>query len=126
MLFKITPVPSPRMTRQDVWKKRPCVMRYRAFKDECRLNGVNIESGDHITFIIPIPASKGKKKKAEMDGKPHMIRPDVDNLCKAILDAIHKEDSHIHDLRITKIWGLEGGILIKPMMESFLCEGIVK
>lgn len=120
MLFKITPVPSPRMTRQDVWKKRPCVMKYRAFKDECRLKGADVKSGDHITFIIPIPKSTSKKQRELLIGRPHMKRPDVDNLCKAILDAIHKEDSHIHDIRISKIWGIEGGILIVPMIEEML------
>ena len=38
--YKIKPVPKPRMTQRDAWDKRPCVLRYRAFKDEVRKWGV--------------------------------------------------------------------------------------
>ena len=30
--IKITPVSKPRMTRADTWKKRPCVLKYWAYK----------------------------------------------------------------------------------------------
>ena len=46
-------------------------------------------------------------------GKPHQQRPDKDNLEKAILDAIFKQDSHIWDGRTSKIWGNTGSIIIK-------------
>lgn len=48
-----------------------------------------------------------------MFGKPHTKKPDIDNLCKALLDALYKDDSKIWDLRVTKIWGYEGQIEIK-------------
>ncbi len=35
--FPIDVVGKPRMTQRDKWKKRPCVLRYRAFADELRL-----------------------------------------------------------------------------------------
>ena len=37
MWIDVNPVPKPRQTRSDVWKKRPAVMRYRQFADELRL-----------------------------------------------------------------------------------------
>jgi len=114
MEYNIVPVPKPRMTRSDKWKKRPPVLRYFAFKDEVRLKKVHVnECGDHITFVIPMPNSWSKKKKAEYDGKPHQQKPDKDNLEKALLDAIYDEDSHVWDSRVSKVWGYEGKIIIK-------------
>ena len=34
--IKIIPRAKPRMTRADTWKKRPCVVKYWAYKDELR------------------------------------------------------------------------------------------
>jgi len=110
MRYNITPVSKPRQTRSDKWKQRPCVMKYRAFADECRDKGVEVKNGCHITFVLPIPKSKLKKL---VEGQPHKQRPDVDNLCKSVMDAVLKEDSHIYDIRITKVWGAKGEIIIE-------------
>ncbi len=114
-IYKITPVPAPRMTRRDKWLKpaRPEVARYRAFSEECFLRGVKLKaSGCHVIFVLPMPDGWSKKKKLEMDGEPHQQVPDSDNLLKALQDAIFKTDSHIWDIRITKLWGIEGSIII--------------
>jgi hypothetical protein len=69
--YDIEPIGKPRMTRSDKWKKRPEVMRYRAFCDEVRLRKLTMpESGAHVTFVLPMPASWSKKKRAEFSGKP--------------------------------------------------------
>lgn len=113
MKYNITPIPKPRMTRSDSWKKRPCVMRYWDFKDQVREAGVKIpEDGYLITFVLPMPKSWSKKKKAEMFGTPHKQTPDKDNLEKALLDAVLDEDSHIWIGACQKAWGHEGGIII--------------
>jgi Holliday junction resolvase RusA-like endonuclease len=112
--YPIKPVPKPRMTRRDKWSKRDCVMRYRAFKDMVRLHRVKVpESGSHIIFRIEMPRSWSEKKKKAMDGQPHQQTPDVDNLLKALLDAIYKNDSHIWDSRVTKLWARRGSIEIR-------------
>ncbi|QLN89177.1 RusA family crossover junction endodeoxyribonuclease [Citrobacter freundii] len=104
--YKITPVVKPRMTRADTWKNRPEVLRYRAFCDEVRLKRVELpESGSHVTFILPMPASWSKKKQAEFNGKPHQVKPDFDNMIKALMDAIYENDAHIWDVRASKAWG---------------------
>ena len=119
-VFNITPLGKPRMTRADKWKKRPEVLRYRAFCDEVRLNNVSLpESGYHVIFVLPMPPSWSKKKRSLMDGKPHQQQPDKDNLEKALLDAIFGEDSHIWDGRVTKIWGETGQMIIR---EGEPCE----
>jgi len=114
MKYKIKPVSKPRMTRSDKWKKRDCVVRYWEFKDEVKKNNIILKkSNSHIIFTIPMPKSWSEKKKKENNQKPHEARPDVDNLCKAIMDAVLDEDCKIWDIRITKLWGYDGFIEIK-------------
>lgn len=113
-IYKVTPVPKPRQTRSDRWKQRPNVMRYRAFCDELRALGCAVpESDSHVIFHMPMPKSWSKKKRAEMLGQPHRQKPDVDNLTKAILDAVLKDDSGVWDMRTTKRWSEIGCIEIK-------------
>ncbi|MGQ0329406.1 RusA family crossover junction endodeoxyribonuclease [Citrobacter portucalensis] len=114
--YPITPVGKPRMTCADKWKKRPEVLRYRAFCDEVRLQGIELpESDAHVTFILPMPASWSKKKRADFNGKPHQIKPDFDNMMKALMDAIYENDAHIWDARVSKLWGETGRIIIEEL-----------
>ncbi|RWS82331.1 RusA family crossover junction endodeoxyribonuclease [Klebsiella michiganensis] len=117
-IFNITPMGRPRQTRADKWKQRDVVLRYRAFCDEVRLKNVVMpEAGSHITFILPMPASWSQKKRAVMNGQAHQQKPDVDNMIKALMDALYADDAHIWDLRVTKLWGVTGQILISDIGE---------
>ena len=112
-IIPIDPVPKPRMTQRDKWAKRPSVLRYRDFCDKLRQhNAILNASGSEIIFVIPMPKSWSEKKKAEMAHKPHQQRPDIDNLVKAVLDALHDEDCHIWSITATKIWGYCGEVII--------------
>jgi Holliday junction resolvase RusA-like endonuclease len=112
--YLINPVAKPRMTRADKWRKRPATSKYWHFVDLCKLQRVEFPCfGAHVTFILPMPASWPKKKRATHNGKPHMSRPDLSNLLKALEDAIYQEDSVIYDVQITKRWGPEGKIVIE-------------
>lgn len=114
--YDINPVPKPRMTRRDKWKKRPCVLEYFAFCDEVRAKGVALPlGGAHVTFILPMPPSWSKKKRLEMFNRPHDQKPDWDNLGKALCDAVYKDDSKIWDMRVTKYWGHSGAIIIEEV-----------
>lgn len=113
--YPIIPNTKPRMTRSDKWKQRPCVLQYRAFKDEVRLHKVVLPECHHVTFVVPMPKSWSMKKQKAHYGKPHQQRPDVDNFCKALFDAVFEEDSHIWDCRMTKIWGSKGEIRIREI-----------
>lgn len=117
--YIITPVGKPRMTRSDKWKQRPPVMRYRMFCDEARLHDIRVpEAGAHITYVLLMPKSWSKKKCAHMAGKPHQQKPDIDNLTKALLDALFDDDAHIWDVRASKVWGETGMIIIKNIGEK--------
>jgi len=114
VIYEIEPMGKPRMTQRDKWAKRPAVLRYRAFKDECRLKRVELPSGGaHVTFVIPMPKSWSKKKRAEMNGKPHQQKPDLDNLAKALMDAVHDDDAGIWSMCLSKGWGESGPIKIE-------------
>jgi len=101
----------PRMTRRDKWAKRPCVMRYWAFKDEIKRQfAVRCGNIDKKPIslswraYIAMPKSWSKKKKEKHCGQLHMQKPDRDNIDKAIMDAIFKEDKCIATGKLQKYW----------------------
>jgi len=100
------------MTQRDKWKKRPAVLRYNSFKDECRLKKVKVLPECMIIFYVPMPKSWSATKKRDMHLKPHQQKPDLDNFIKALLDAAHADDSHIWHLNAQKIWYDKGAIEI--------------
>lgn len=111
--YDISPTPKPRMTQRDKWNPSDPALRYFAFKDECRLKKVELPNfGAHVTFIIPFPKSYTLKKRKALDGEPHTQKPDVDNLGKALMDAVHDDDSGVYDIRVTKLWGYSGSIIV--------------
>ena len=115
--FKVDPIPKPRMTQSDKWKKRPCVMRYWAYKAELlvlakQAGFIMPECNYHLTFFLQMPDTWSKKKKAEMMNTAHRVTPDKDNLEKGFLDALCIEDKMIWDGRVTKKWGMNGSINI--------------
>ena len=116
----IEPNTKPRMTRADKWKKRPCIVQYREFKDKLREECKRVELAtlqpqlESLIFYIPMPDSWSKKKKLEMDGKPHQQSPDLDNLVKGFWDAILEQDNYIYSIKgeLGKYWAKEGKIII--------------
>ena len=106
------PIGAPRMSRMDKWKQRPCVVRYRAWKDLARSCAVELPETNQIlslswTAYFEPSASWSKKKTAALIGTIHRFRPDRDNIDKALLDALFKQDSGIGVGTIAKYWGTE-------------------
>ena len=101
------PIAKPRQTRMDVWKKRPCVMRYRDWADFCRASAGRA-SKIHLTqptcLIIKAFFDYGKTHRAG----PHTQKPDFDNLSKACADALFHNDEMIWKSEVTKLWA-DGG-----------------
>lgn len=102
--YNIAPFPKPRMTRADKWKHRSCVDAYYAFKDEVREKGVTIPQPCKVMFYIQMPESWSKKKKAAHLHQPHKSKPDIDNLVKALLDAVFENDAAIWSIWAEKKW----------------------
>lgn len=117
--YPIVPCPAPRQSRRDAWNPSDRVMRYRAFRDECALRRVSVPAaGAAITFVLPMPASWSGKKKAAMLGQPHTQKPDLDNLLKALIDAVYRDqcDGVVHHYRdLRKVWGEVGAIVVETL-----------
>ena len=116
-ILKIDPMPKPRMTQSDRWRKRPAVLKYFAWCDELRLlcarEKFSLGESLRVTFIIPMPESWSEKKKKKMDFTFHRQKPDLDNLIKSVQDALLGDDSKICEYRYcAKVWGYEGQIQI--------------
>ena len=115
---KMNPMGAVRQTQADRWKKRPAVLRYRAFGDELRLAAAaqNFILGERciMIFEVAMPKSWSNKKKELMNGKPHQQKPDGDNLQKAVADhlCIEGGDAFIHTVFAAKFWSYEGRIRI--------------
>lgn len=62
-----------------------------------------------VRAIFKVPDSWSQKRKAETIWRPHVQKPDGDNLAKQLGDALNRiawlDDSQIADSRVTKIWG---------------------
>jgi len=122
-LYPIKPIAKPRMTRADKWKNPPrsSVAIYRAFCDECRLRMGRLDLNyKDVTWYIPMPASWSEKKKKEHVGNPHLSKPDLSNLLKALEDALYsdrytgRDDKEVHTIgRISKVWSRTPGIEIQ-------------
>ena len=69
-----------------------------------------------IEFRLQIPQSYSKKKKAELEWTPHNKKPDLDNLVKAVLDALNgvafEDDALISDINASKTYAEEPGVYI--------------
>jgi Holliday junction resolvase RusA-like endonuclease len=112
--YYITPIPKPRMTRRDKWACRPAAVKYFEFCNQVKAAGVELpEHGAVITFYIPMPPSWSKKKRKAMNMTPHQQTPDLDNLLKALSDAVHDEDCRIwHYGEVMKLWAEAGGFSV--------------
>lgn len=101
------------MTQRDRWKKRPAVERYHAFCDELRVQWQRpLPNEIELIFYLPMPPSWSKKKRREFVVSPHQQKPDIDNLAKAVMDALCKDDARIYKLTASKFWSDRPGIEI--------------
>jgi|GEM_PF-773832 Holliday junction resolvase RusA-like endonuclease len=116
-VIRIVPVPKPRQSQSDAWRKRPCVLRSRAFCDELALKGARLPPRYRLTFVLPMPRSWSDAEKARMDGCPHTRKPDTSNLVKNVEDALCKRDEELWDIGARKFWGREGAVVIEAVLE---------
>jgi Holliday junction resolvase RusA-like endonuclease len=95
-------------TNADAWKVRCAVTAH----DAC---GKPFAKAVRVAlwFMMPRPASHRKKNGALRSSAPakHVQRPDVDNLAKAVMDALSgiafKDDAQVVELIVGKQWAEE-------------------
>lgn len=121
-ILEINPMAKPRMTIGDRAGHRPIVRKYWQWKEDITLlaaaKNITIEDELYVDFQIQIPKSWNWKLKAQMLAQPHRQRPDLDNLIKALQDALLNEDSHIYYIDAKKYWAEKGGILIREKKDN--------
>lgn len=126
-IFDLIPIGAPRMTQSDKWKLNPnhpdplkrqrkSVTQYFAFKTLLQLQSkqLNFQLGNALdaVYLIPMPNSWSNKKKERMNGLPCEVKPDTDNITKAIKDTLRKNDSDIWYEKAEKRWAYHGSIII--------------
>lgn len=127
--YPIAPVPAPRQGRADRWKPSPHVLRYRAYRDEVALRRVTVpDAGAHLVFLIEVPRSCSRAERAARLYQPHRQRPDTDNLQKALIDAVYRDrdDSHVWDIRTSKVWSPVAGVLVADHAIDLRPESLVR
>ena len=66
-----------------------------------------------VCFCIARPKSHSKARRADHN---HTQKPDLDNLCKALLDALNgicwADDSQVCQIRASKAWRTEGQTIV--------------
>lgn len=113
-LLIVVPGPTPgkpRMTQRDKWKKRPCVVRYREWCDRVRAAvGDAVPAAEDVaclscTAYFEPPKSWPKRRRVAAMGTPHQSKPDIDNLCKTVLDCLWPQgDAAIASIVARKRW----------------------
>jgi len=126
-IIDIVPMGAVRMTQSDRWKTNPnhpdpkkrqreVVKNYFAFKNLLTLQAeqMGIKLGNFLdaVYLIPMPASWSDKKKKRMNGMPCMVKPDLDNITKAVKDALRVNDSDIWWEKAEKRWAFKGSIIL--------------
>ena len=113
-MINAKPIGKPRMTRRDRWAKRPAVERYWQMKDLLKKEVEQIQAQRlKLWYLFQPPKSWSKKRKGAALGKPHLSKPDLDNLVKGTLDALYEEDSVVYEIQAIKLWWLHSIIIIQ-------------
>lgn len=114
----------PRMTRRDVWKKRPAVVRYRDWCDLVRSIAGDVPPAEKVAELRIVayyepPKSWGKRKRALDIGTQHHSKPDADNVAKAVLDCLWPDnDSAIADFWVRKRWDWNARLEIEIVLNG--------
>ena len=126
-MFDVIPIGAPRMTQSDKWKinpnhpdplkrQRKIITQYWAFKTLLQLqaNQLEFKLGNVLDalYLMPMPNSWSNKKKQRMNGMPCEVKPDTDNITKAVKDTLRKNDSDIWYEKAEKRWAYHGSIII--------------
>ena len=126
-LFDVIPVGAVRMTRSDKWKTNPnhidpmkrqrkAVKMYFDFKNNLVAQALQMkfQLDEYVdaVYFIPMPNSWSEKKKERMNGLPCKVKPDTDNITKAIKDALKKNDSDVWWEKAEKRWAYKGSIIL--------------
>jgi Holliday junction resolvase RusA-like endonuclease len=106
----------PRVTRWGAYTPKKTAQHEAAIRQAAQQAGIVAISGPvtlQVAFVMPIPASWPRKKReaaARQEIMP-LGKPDTDNLCKAVMDALigigYQDDTQVVRLVACKLYGNE-------------------
>lgn len=88
------------------------------YKTQCKAYYANVPLMVQITAWMPIPKATSKANREKMlNGEiAPTVKPDIDNICKAILDALngvaYADDTQVVKLHASKCYSNDGFMLI--------------
>ena len=97
------PVGKPRQTQRDKWQKRPAVIRYRSWADEARLAAFG-HPLKKVCLLKPTVLNIVAYFAHKTRRGPHTMKPDADNITKAVKDALFINDEMVYREAIVKYW----------------------
>jgi hypothetical protein len=118
----------PTMVSSDRYRKRPAVLRYRAYADHLRLLGAVLPESYLVIAYFAMPASWSNAERRRRDLTPHQVKPDGTNILKGIEDVLCPHgDQQLFDGRFRKVWAHADRIVIvdtraRPISEIDLHE----
>lgn len=120
------PIGKPRMTQSDKWNRRDVVIAYRAWADLARIAAGRLVA--HVAGGRPgcvkaiayfeMPSSWSEAKRKAHAGQPHRVKPDVDNVLKALMDALIANDQVVHTVTVLKRWDDGTGARLVVVIET--------
>jgi Holliday junction resolvase RusA-like endonuclease len=70
-----------------------------------------------VDAVFPIPKSWPAKRRLEAKDEPHIVRPDLDNVVKSVLDGINKvvvaDDAQVVNISAIKRYGTLPGVHVR-------------
>lgn len=126
-IFDVLPMGAVRMTKRDTIftnpnhpdpkkRQRPEVTRYFDYQnklwDQYSSKAFKFPNELEVVFCIPMPSSWSEKTKAKMNKMPCEVRPDIDNLVKAFMDALKIEDGNVWRVLAEKRYAYKGSIIL--------------
>jgi len=119
--FLMNPMGAPRLPNK--MRFSPLGQRYGAWKEELRFLAHNAMPMSwtckepplwvKVNAHFPMPRSWSKKKRASLKHQLHRQLPDADNVLKAVVDALWKQDYKIGGMECWKYWADSGSIEIE-------------
>lgn len=119
-IVNANPMGAVRMTQNGKWTS-PTARRYLQWKTlvgyelkQSFANPLQYALDVKVTFTVAMPVSWSRTKKLSMLGQPVTVKPDLDNMVKAIFDAANKiawtDDNLVVRTTAEKVYGYQGKI----------------
>ena len=97
LLLEPTACPRPKVTRYGTYYPK----KYKEFLRKAKFELAQLQPCNEMQICFVIKRPKNMKKGNRI---AHTKKPDLDNLCKAVFDALPFDDKIIHSLRAFKVY----------------------